>query len=883
MRFAAASSVRSSSPRCARSPRSARGSTRPDSRRGSSRSQAPPPGFRSPDLAPLEQRILRGEAGAVGGESPLPVEVELLAARDPSHEVEIWARAIDRWIRSDEQPVRPGEIAIIVRDLETYRPIVEETFARFHIPVFVDRHWDISSRPLVRTILDALEVLAPGWQREAVIAFLRSPLLGARGGEIDILENLSLEAGFDFGIGSASPGNRCAGRRARASCAARKAARRGASERAVGGGSGGRPELESDDEGEPTDPADDAIERASRTSISNRIRAAHLEPLEGSWRGSLRRPHRRAGGAGVPARVDPRHAGTSRRRTSRSRREIEAVDHVLEQIADEIAERSRSAGGFRPPAGRGARLAAARPDADAARHGDPGRGAAITSGRGPPRDRRAASRPATSRAPSPPSASSTSGSGPHSRARARSRPPRSAPAGGGGLFPLHRPHPRLGTARPHPADDRPRGRLARSVSLPRGDPRRALPGLDGVASRRSRRIRRTFAKRRPSRSSPRASAPTSPRGSIGASRDVAASRNRRIAAADDRRILTVYNQLVVPPAIGADEAARFLDETRRLWGYDNRATLPAPILRLAIRELGGSRRSVGRLESFARCPYQHFARHMLRLRPRPEAEVTPLENGLLTHRALEVLLQEGPPPTDARRSSAGSQGSSMRSRTSRICAPSASTPGGRLRWRRRAGSSAVSFEIEARRLAASDFPAGLIRAGVRDERNRRALRIPLADGAELRLRGRIDRIDVAGKGPSGSARHRLQVGIDHRQGPARRRREGIRPPARRLPARRRGDLRHAPLRRALRARPAAPRARRHPTTRRTRSTSSSSASFPTEDWDARRRGPEADPRIAISAFKTHDELRDLLDDARGTLALYARALLAGGSTSPRPG
>ncbi len=275
------------------------------------------PRYRSPDIARLESHILLhrggksggddgeesagndGGSGGVGGKNgdskiertggAYP-DIELLAARDPSHEVELWARRVDQWIRLDEKTVRPGDVAIIVRDLETYRPLVEETFARYRVPVFVDRHWDLSSRPLVRTILDALEVLRTGWQREAVIAFLRSPRLGCRGGEIDLVENLSLEAGYDYGQWKGAPWEPLR-RRAPHAVRTRRQGRRGGGAGSEGEGDTGGDgavvdEIETSVPRDVTsDTAGDAVEQA-RTGIANRIRERHLGRSRSSRRGS---------------------------------------------------------------------------------------------------------------------------------------------------------------------------------------------------------------------------------------------------------------------------------------------------------------------------------------------------------------------------------------------------------------------------------------------------------------------------------------------------------------------------------------------------------------------------------------------------------------------
>ena len=695
--------------------------------------------FRSEGLLRLEAGLLRRpEKKDAQIIQNTPADVEMLAARDPSHEVEIWAHRIDRWIRLEEDAIRPGEIAIVVRDLETYRPIVEETFARFHIPVFVDRHWDISSRPIVRTILDALEVINSGWQRESVIAFLRSPLLGARGGEVDILENLSLEAGNDFDqwTGEAwQPLRR----------PPRTRFVRGGEERTEDAASEA-PETEADEE-EKSDavPEPEVDEReAVRTSISNRLRTQYLEPLR-LLEGRLRKPGLDGRGAVTELRTWIAVTGIETREGDvDQKREVEAVEHVLDQIAVEIAE------GLLPPeefarmlaAGLGSLQLGRTPtrldtvtlaEVQRSRLGEVRR--AIVGGL----SARDFPRPVTTERFF------------NDRERAElarlgldlgpADPLRQEAEGYFLYIAVTRAAERLVLTRP--TTDIEGSSLDPSPFL--DEIRAALPGLEESFRRRSKRTRPTCATRKPRKNWPRAWAPTSPRVSTAGSRGAAASRNRSAPTRTTGGSSPSTTGSSFHPPGWAEEAPRFLRETSRLWGYDNRPALPPEIVRLAIRD----RRleaSVSRLESFARCPYQHFARSMLRLQRRPEAEVTPLEGGLLTHKALEILLQQGAPRRSQRDRAPAETGLRVdRGRPE---------PAG---LRRHAGRP-PAMEHGARaaaRASSRSRPGGWPHPSSAPTRSRRTSAPPRRDrcgspSATARsfcLRGRIDRIDVSGEEP----------------------------------------------------------------------------------------------------------------------------------------
>ncbi len=710
----------------------------------SPRPGAPAPRFRSsPGLAALEARILRA-SGAPGARERSGVE--LAAARDPAHEVETWARWIDDAIRLRNAPVRPGEIAIIVRDLEMYRPIVEETFARFHIPVFVDRHWDITARPLVRTILDALEVLRGGWQRESVVAFLRSPLLGLRGGEVDLLENLSLEGGYDFErwTGEPWPALRWLPRTRYVRAHAESGA-----DPADGDENPEEDSSESEEDGTMTDPRLDRIERI-RAGIANRIRAGRLEPLralEEAWvagRTTARIPGKDAVAA-LRRWIDA--SGLEERALAASDRqdalrEREAVDHVLTQVADETAAEPLALEPFTRLvlAGLGSLRLGRTPtgldrvtlaEVQRSRLGDVR--LAIVGGlsaRDFPR---------------------TAASERFLNERERDRlaglglpfgtpdPMRQEEESYFLYIALTRASERILLTRP--ATDL-EGKslepspflkeiqealpgLVESVPPPVEDPAQLQPvrTAEDLAARVGAYIAGRLDRRRAGRRTD-----PEPGG----------------AAGQDRRILTAYNRLLLPGPAPRGVGRVALERASRLWGYENRPVLPEGVVRLA---LGGPAlvTSVRRLETYARCPYQHYAEHMLHLKPRPRAEVTPIENGLLAHRALEVLFGEGPLPSDRRVIEGRLKQVFERIRDEEDLRAYQVDPSGRFRWRSARGRLLRFLAVESQRLERTAFHPDRFEADFGTEKVR-PLTLPLPGGSELLLRGRIDRIDVAESG-----------------------------------------------------------------------------------------------------------------------------------------
>src|SRR5690606_39532753 len=107
-------------------------------------------------------------------ESETPAAIEVIEAADPRAEVEAAAREIARAVR--EAGVRYGEIAVITRELEPYRELIEATFRQWQIPYFLDYKEPAHHHPLVVLIRAALELAVQGFDRERVFRYLQNDL-----------------------------------------------------------------------------------------------------------------------------------------------------------------------------------------------------------------------------------------------------------------------------------------------------------------------------------------------------------------------------------------------------------------------------------------------------------------------------------------------------------------------------------------------------------------------------------------------------------------------------------------------------------------------------------------------------------------------------------
>ena len=87
------------------------------------------------------------------------------------------------------------DIAILCGDRAHYEKVLQTTFDRLNIPLFVDTEMDILSHPLTELIRSALDIFVRNRSRESVFCFLKTRMTGIPIETVDILENYALEHG----------------------------------------------------------------------------------------------------------------------------------------------------------------------------------------------------------------------------------------------------------------------------------------------------------------------------------------------------------------------------------------------------------------------------------------------------------------------------------------------------------------------------------------------------------------------------------------------------------------------------------------------------------------------------------------------------------------
>lgn len=149
-----------------------------------------PSRFRHPALLHLEQNWEDASAPPYR-EAAECVRIE--RADDRTAEVESVATEIQRLVRLEGY--RYQEISVIVRSLDTYAAHIAAVFTRMGIPYFIDSRRDMLFHPLVHALTAALEAVSTGWQSEPIMRFLKTDFTPLPRARVDLLENYVLEHG----------------------------------------------------------------------------------------------------------------------------------------------------------------------------------------------------------------------------------------------------------------------------------------------------------------------------------------------------------------------------------------------------------------------------------------------------------------------------------------------------------------------------------------------------------------------------------------------------------------------------------------------------------------------------------------------------------------
>lgn len=147
-------------------------------------------GKRAAPLEYLSSKIWNFEASPLADTADC---VSVYACETPYSESDTVACAIRRAM---SEGIRCSEIAVILRNAEEYRGVLDVSLEKYGIPYFMSEKTDLLTKPLAKFIFSALRIKESGWRSSEVIAHLKSGFCHVDPFDADIFEDYVLTWGI---------------------------------------------------------------------------------------------------------------------------------------------------------------------------------------------------------------------------------------------------------------------------------------------------------------------------------------------------------------------------------------------------------------------------------------------------------------------------------------------------------------------------------------------------------------------------------------------------------------------------------------------------------------------------------------------------------------
>lgn len=120
--------------------------------------------------------------------------LRLFLANNQYSEIEHVGSEIVKLVR--DKGYRYKDISIITKNLDVYSNLSKAIFHQYNIPIFIDEKKDLNNNILIQYILSVLEVFAKNWSHEAVFNYIKTGFLEIDEIDLYTLENFCLKWGI---------------------------------------------------------------------------------------------------------------------------------------------------------------------------------------------------------------------------------------------------------------------------------------------------------------------------------------------------------------------------------------------------------------------------------------------------------------------------------------------------------------------------------------------------------------------------------------------------------------------------------------------------------------------------------------------------------------
>ena len=143
--------------------------------------------FKKPELNFLEENIFSSEGKAFEENADA---IEIIPCRTKTEECQIVASEIKKLVRQEK--LRYRDIAVIVRNEESYKKDLAAALRKYDIDCFHDNRQPVDTQPLIVFVKCLLDILVKGFDTETVLRLLKTQLYGFTVEEIGLLEDYCL-------------------------------------------------------------------------------------------------------------------------------------------------------------------------------------------------------------------------------------------------------------------------------------------------------------------------------------------------------------------------------------------------------------------------------------------------------------------------------------------------------------------------------------------------------------------------------------------------------------------------------------------------------------------------------------------------------------------
>lgn len=147
--------------------------------------------FSNPELKHLESQFFNLPFSVFSDKTD---NINLFTAKNPYSEIEFVARTIIALCR--DKGYKYKDISVIAKDLAPYERIINECFSKHGIPCFTDTKTSIGNHSISLFLQAALDVVNKGWSYEAVFNCLKSGYMPIDKNDTDLLEKYVLATGI---------------------------------------------------------------------------------------------------------------------------------------------------------------------------------------------------------------------------------------------------------------------------------------------------------------------------------------------------------------------------------------------------------------------------------------------------------------------------------------------------------------------------------------------------------------------------------------------------------------------------------------------------------------------------------------------------------------